>query len=96
MQSWSCTGTLVGTDAPDDYVESSGVFLLHGEIVPLKAWLKSLDRNELTYWMGLLMLFGGLSFHVSIATALIVTGAVIAAESVITSYLAVWMSGKKL
>ncbi len=56
----------------------------------MKPWLNSLDRNEVTYWIGLIMLFVGLSMRVSVETALIVVGAVIAAESVITSYLAMW------
>lgn len=29
MQSWSCIGTNVRSDAPDDSIESSGVFYLH-------------------------------------------------------------------
>lgn len=57
-------------------------------------WLRSLDSNELKYWLGLLLLFVGLSLGVSIATALIVMGAVIALESVVTSYLAMWMARK--
>jgi hypothetical protein len=59
-------------------------------------FLKSLDRNEKTYWVGLVMLFTGLTLSVSIATALVVTGAAIALESVITSYLATWMSWKSV
>ncbi len=55
-------------------------------------WIKSLNRNEVNYWLGLALLFVGLSVRVSIATALIVTGAVITLESVITSYLATWLS----
>ncbi len=55
-------------------------------------FLKSLDRNEKTYWVGLVMLFIGLTLSVSIATALIVTGAAMALESVVTSYLATWLS----
>lgn len=55
-------------------------------------WLRSLDRNEVAYWLGLLMLFAGLIVGVSVATALIVVGASMAAESVITSYLATWMA----
>lgn len=54
-------------------------------------FLRSLDREEITYWIGLGMLFIGLSVSVSIATALIVTGAAMALESVITSYLATWI-----
>jgi len=58
------------------------------------AWLRSLTRNDLAYCMGLAMLFGGLAWGVSTATALVVVGAVIAIESVITSYLAIWFSEK--
>lgn len=58
----------------------------------MMTWIKSLDRYEVTYWIGLGMLFAGLTLSVSIATALIVTGAVMALESVITSYLATWLS----
>jgi len=60
----------------------------------MKTWLRSLDRHEIRYWAGLLMLFGGLAWSVSIATALVVAGAVITVESVITSYLATWFSEK--
>jgi uncharacterized membrane protein YqgA involved in biofilm formation len=55
-------------------------------------WLRTQDRNELTYWLGLLILFIGLSMSVSTATALVVVGAVMAVESVITSYLSTWMA----
>ena len=51
----------------------------------MKEWLKSLNRNEVTYWVGLAMLFVGLTLSVSVATALVVIGAIVAAESVITS-----------
>ena len=60
----------------------------------MKEWLKSLNRNEVTYWVGLAMLFVGLTLSVSVATALVVIGAIVAAESVITSYLATWLSWK--
>lgn len=62
------------------------------ENIRMKKWMYSLDRNEVTYWLGLAMLFSGLSLGVSVATALIVIGAIVAAESVITSYLATWMA----
>lgn len=55
-------------------------------------WLKSLEPNEKTYWLGLGLLFAGLSLGVSVATALIVVGAGMALESVITSYLVSWMT----
>ena len=60
------------------------------------AWLRSLDRNELTYWVGLLMLFVGLAWGVSVATAFTVVGAVVAGESVVTSYLAQWIKARSL
>ena len=58
-------------------------------------WLHSVDRNELTYWLGLLLLFIGLAVGVSTATALIVVGAVVTGESVVTSYLAAWIGARK-
>ena len=58
----------------------------------MKNWLRSMDRNEITYWLGLLMLFIGLCLSKSAATALISVGAVMAVESVVTSYLATWMA----
>ncbi len=61
----------------------------------LVEWLHSVDRNELTYWLGLVMLFAGLVAGVSAATALIVVGAAMAGESVITSYLAAWIGARK-
>jgi hypothetical protein len=61
----------------------------------LVPWLGTLDRNERVYWIGLLFLFIGLSLRVSVATAFVVVGAAMAVESVITSYLATWMSEKK-
>lgn len=54
-------------------------------------WIKSLDRNEVTYWVGLVMLFLGLTLSVSAATALIVTGALIALESMVTSFFETWL-----
>lgn len=56
------------------------------------AWIKSLGQNDVTYVAGLICLFAGLTIYFSIATALIVVGAVMTAESVITSYLATWLS----
>ena len=58
------------------------------------ARFNSLDRNERVYWVGLGMLFLGLTINVSVATALIVTGSAMALESVVTSYLATWLSWK--
>lgn len=59
------------------------------------SWLKSLESNEKTYWLGLGLLFAGLSLGVSVATAMIVIGAVMAAESVLTSYVVGWMDKDK-
>jgi hypothetical protein len=61
----------------------------------MRAWLKSLDENAVTYRIGLVMLFAGLAISVSVATALIIVGGAMAAESVITSYVLVWIGGKK-
>lgn len=55
-------------------------------------WLKSIDRNEITYWLGLLMLFTGLAIRVSVATALIVAGATVLATSVASSFFVTWLS----
>ncbi len=62
----------------------------------MKRWLASLDRNEITYWLGLLMLFAGLTLRVSVETALVIVGAAMAAESVITSYLASWIASANI
>ena len=58
-------------------------------------WFRNLERTELSYWLGLILLFLGLMLGVSIATALTVTGAVIVSESVLTSYLAGWIGTRK-
>ena len=55
-------------------------------------WINTLDRGEIAYYIGLLMLFIGISFSVSVASAFVVVGTVIVAESVITSYLAAWIN----
>lgn len=60
----------------------------------MRTWLQSFEREEVTYWVGLALLFIGLTIRVSVATALIVTGAIIVVESVITSYLATWLVWK--
>lgn len=61
----------------------------------MKKLFFSLERNEVTYWLGLLLLFLGLQLGVSMATALCVVGAVLALESISTSYLATWMAIRK-
>jgi hypothetical protein len=63
-------------------------------IMAIRVWLRFEDRNEKTYWIGLLMLFAGLTFSYSLFTALTVVGAGLAIESVITSYLAGLLNSK--
>ena len=61
----------------------------------MKKILSSLERNEVTYWLGLFLLFLGLQRGVSMATALCVVGVVLVLESISTSYLATWMAIRK-
>ncbi len=58
-------------------------------------WIQRQDRQDLTFMVGCLLLFLGLSISVSVATALSVVGAVLAIESVLTSYVAAWISTRK-
>ena len=44
------------------------------------------DKNSLAYWSGLVLLFAGLAIGVSIATALIVIGAVLISVSMASSF----------
>ena len=55
-------------------------------------WIQTKDRNEITYWVGLLMLFIGLAIYKSIPLALTITGGAMALESVLTSYLVAWIN----
>jgi hypothetical protein len=48
-------------------------------------FLRSLDPNERMYWFGMVLLFIGLAFGVSVATALMVTGGVIVFISILNS-----------
>ncbi|GEM_PF-6209535 len=50
------------------------------------------DRNDGMYYLGLLLLGIGLGFGYSWQTALIVVGAILAAVSLVNSYVLVWMS----
>jgi hypothetical protein len=54
----------------------------------LIAWLQSLDPNQRNFWIGLVMLFIGLTGLISVFMAFTVAGAVMVVESMITSYLA--------
>jgi hypothetical protein len=55
-------------------------------------WMQGLERTEVTYWIGLVMLFAGLCLLYSAPMALLTTGTAMATESVVTSYLASWMA----
>lgn len=61
----------------------------------LWVWLSTRDRNELVFWLGLAMLFVGLSLSVSIATGLLWTGGVLIADGMISSYLEGWLMSKR-
>jgi hypothetical protein len=52
------------------------------------SWLRAMDPNQRNYLTGLVMLFVGLSLAASVSIALIVVGAGVSIESVITSYIA--------
>jgi len=54
----------------------------------LIASLRTMDSNQRNYWIGLLMLFIGLTWLISVFMALTVAGAVMIIESTLTSYLA--------
>lgn len=56
---------------------------------------RALDRNELTYWLGLGLLFAGLALGVSAATALSVCGAVIVLTSAASSFFMTWLSARE-
>ncbi len=62
----------------------------------MKAWWMALDKFERQFLFGLALLFAGLALSVSIATALVVVGAVMAGESMLTSYLAGWLKSRKV
>jgi hypothetical protein len=57
------------------------------------AWLPK-DRNEQFYWLGLILLFVGLTWSDSLFKALAVVGGVMVAESVLTSYLAAFFGSR--
>ena len=63
-----------------------------GLIKAMIASIRSADRTEITYWLGLLMLFAGLSLAVSVATALIVIGALVVLTSTASSFFITWLS----
>lgn len=58
-------------------------------------WFSSLDKNLLAYWLGLLMLFAGLSLGISIAMALSVVGGVLVFTSAASSFFLTWLSVEK-
>ena len=54
--------------------------------------LRTMDQHQRNYWLGLLLLFVGLTWSL---IGLTVVGAVMVVESTITSYLVVWLSAKQ-
>lgn len=54
-------------------------------------FLKNLGSNQVMYWLGMSMMFTGLSLSVSVATALAVCGGIIAFVEIATSYLNAWL-----
>jgi uncharacterized membrane protein len=54
--------------------------------------VKKIDAQDLVYYAGLVMLFIGLAFGVSVETALIVVGAILAGVALINSYVRIWLS----
>ena len=61
----------------------------------LRIALKSIDKMQRTYWLGLVMLFVGLTGLVSVFMALTVTGAAVVLESTLTSYMAALINARK-
>lgn len=57
--------------------------------------LRAMDPNQRNYWLGLLLLFAGLTGLISMFMALMVTGAVMIVESTITSYMAALINARK-
>ena len=57
--------------------------------------LQAMDPNQRNYWLGLLMLFIGLTWLESIFMALAVVGAAMIIESTITSYMAGLINSRK-
>lgn len=60
----------------------------------MKKWFVEFDKNLLTYWLALAMIFVGLVLSVSVATALIVCGSILVTVSIANSYVALWFYRK--
>jgi len=58
--------------------------------------LRTMDANQRNYWLGLLLLFSGLTWYISVFLALTVIGAVMIIESVITSYIAALINSRNM
>ncbi len=56
--------------------------------------MKNFDIFDIIHYAGLAMLFIGLALVVSVGTAMIVVGAVLAGVSLVNSYIRVWLSRK--
>lgn len=57
-------------------------------------WLASAERNEKAYWIGLFLMFVGLTWSSTVFVALTVVGTVMIIESIATSYLAGWINSR--
>ena len=57
------------------------------------SWLPK-ERSEKIYWLGLILLFVGLTWSESLFRALTVVGAIMVVESVVTSYLAALLGSR--
>ena len=51
-----------------------------------------MNHNDLMYWVGLSMLFLGLSLTVSVGTALTVVGSIFIVISIVSSFFVTWLS----
>ena len=58
----------------------------------ITTWLRSIDRNQLAYWFGLLLLFAGIRLKFDLGTALIVLGSVEVVVSVATAFFVTGLS----
>lgn len=61
----------------------------------LLVFLRAVDRNDLVFWLGLVLFFAGLSSGVSIETALVWTGGVLIVDGMTSSYLTAWLMTRK-
>jgi hypothetical protein len=60
------------------------------------ARFQTMDRNELSYILGLIMMLIGITYAISLFVAMVVVGGIMVVESVLTSYLAQWIKTRKM